>query len=237
MTTRKTFKARVRARMEKTGERYSAALRNLEPRDAPPEAPAPAPSPSAASEASLRPERPGAPPLTSDARVRETTGRGFDEWFALLDAAGADGMTHTQIARWLVAEHGIPGWWAQNVTVGYERARGRRAANQTASGFQVGASKTVGVPLERLYRAFADPDERARWAPAEGELRWTTEQKGARLDWPDGSRVIVSFTSKGADRSVIALVQERLADAEAVERQRAVWRAALATLKRQVEEA
>ena len=29
MTTRKTFKHRVRARMEKTGERYTAARRNV----------------------------------------------------------------------------------------------------------------------------------------------------------------------------------------------------------------
>jgi hypothetical protein len=40
---------------------------------------------------------------------------------------------HTEIARWLVAEHRIGGWWAQSVTVAYERARGVRAKHERAA--------------------------------------------------------------------------------------------------------
>ena len=39
------------------------------------------------------------------------------EWFALLDAWGATGHSHTEIARWLHETHGVPGWWSQNITV------------------------------------------------------------------------------------------------------------------------
>ena len=54
------------------------------------------------------------------------TGRSHAEWFALLDAWGATEHTHTEIARWLSETQGIPGWWTQNITVNYERARGMR---------------------------------------------------------------------------------------------------------------
>ena len=38
----------------------------------------------------------------------------------------------------------------------YERARGLRAPGEHADGFAVTASKTVGVPVERLFDAFVD---------------------------------------------------------------------------------
>ena len=109
MTTHKTLKRRVRARMAKTGERYAAARRNVL---AAPEVP------------SAEPPAPSAPPPVSDDAVRSATGKGWDEWFAILDAAGAVAWKHPDIARWVAGEFGISGWWAQSVTVGFERARG-----------------------------------------------------------------------------------------------------------------
>lgn len=44
----------------------------------------------------------------------------------MLDAAGARDWPHKQIAEHLVAAHGVDGWWAQSITVGYEQATGRR---------------------------------------------------------------------------------------------------------------
>ena len=140
MTTHKTLKHRVRARMEKTGERYTAARRNVT-------AAAAAPSPTARREAA-----PSAPPPVSDEAVRKATGRGWDEWFAILDDAGAVGWKHPDIARWVVAEHGISGWWAQSVTVGFERARGLRAEHERPSGFSLSATKTVQRPGRAAVR-------------------------------------------------------------------------------------
>lgn len=39
--------------------------------------------------------------------VRRATGRGRDEWFALLDRWGAVGRPYREIADWLTAKHGI----------------------------------------------------------------------------------------------------------------------------------
>ena len=130
MTTHKTLKRRVRARMEKTGERYTVARRNVLSEPASERG---APEPAAA----------GAPPPVSDDAVRKGTGRSWEEWFGILDAAGAVAWKHPDIARWLAAEFAISGWWAQGVTVGFERARGLRARHERPSGFSLSVTKTV----------------------------------------------------------------------------------------------
>jgi uncharacterized protein YndB with AHSA1/START domain len=173
----------------------------------------------------------------SDEVIRRRTGRGWEEWFDLLDDWGAIARPHGEIARWLASEHGIDGWSSQSVTVSYERARGRRAVGERADGFVVGASKTVAVPVERLFDAFVDPSLRERWLP-EGGLRERTasKPKTARFDWGDGdTRVIVGFTAKGESKSTVALEHERLADAQEAERMKAFWRDRVATLKEVLE--
>jgi hypothetical protein len=218
MTRQRSFKRLVRARMEKTGERYAAARAAL----------------LAAEEPKVR----EGPALTvSDEVIRRRTGRGWEEWFDLLDDWAAIARPHGEIARWLASEHGIDGWSSQSVTVSYERARGRRAVGERADGFVVGASKTVAVPVERLFDAFVDPSLRERWLP-EGGLRERTasKPKTARFDWGDGdTRVIVGFTAKGESKSTVALEHERLADAQEAERMKAFWRDRVATLKEVLE--
>jgi uncharacterized protein DUF4287 len=58
--------------------------------------------------------------------VQRSTGRGRGEWFALLDAWGASGRRYREIADWLMGEHDLSRWWAQNLIVEYEQARGLR---------------------------------------------------------------------------------------------------------------
>src|SRR5918996_3431446 len=101
---------------------------------------------------------------SSETGVRRATGRDRDEWFALLDAWGAAGRPFREIADWLTGEHDLSGWWAQKLIVEYEQARGLRPAGLRPGGtFSVTASKTVGVPVERLFEAFADARLRRSW--------------------------------------------------------------------------
>ncbi|MDQ3937938.1 MAG: DUF4287 domain-containing protein [Chloroflexota bacterium] len=222
MTRHKTFKRDVRTRMEKTGERYTAARRQLIQRAD--QAPTPEPLTSPATDPEL---------LTSEEAMRGATGRGWDEWFAILDAWRATERNHTEIARWLVDEHGVGGWWAQSVTVGYERARGIRQKHQTSAGFAVSVNKTIGASAERLAEAFTDPGVRQRWLPGT-DLRERTSRPGksARFDWADdGSRVVVDFVAKGEHRAQAAVQHEKLPDAPAAERTKVFWRERLSVLK------
>jgi hypothetical protein len=222
MTRQKSFKRLVRARMEKTGESYTAARAQLLVADA--EEPA-------AGERS--------PLATSDAEIRRRTGRGWEEWFDLLDDWGAPERTHRESARWVAELQGVDplAWNAQAVVHSYELARGLRVLGEHADGFTITASKTVAVPVERLFAAFVDESLRARWLP-DGALRprTVTEPRSARFDWGDGgTRVIVAFAAKGEAKSTAALQHVRLADAEEAERMKAFWRQRVATLKEVLE--
>lgn len=182
---------------------------------------------------------PSAPePRTSGEAVRRATSRNRHEWFGLLDAWGAGDREHRDIAAWLMDEHGIDNWWAQTLTVDYEQARGLRPQGGSRDGtFTVNASKTVAVPVERLFAAFVDAKLRKRWLPG-AVMRERTSQPGrtSRFDWEDGAtRVYVDFTAKGTAKSQVALAHERLADAKTAERTKAYWREQLATLKEKLE--
>jgi hypothetical protein len=209
MTTQQSFKRRVRARMEKTGESYTAARAQLLP--------------------------PEYVPRIADEKVQAATGRVWRDWFDRLDEWGAIDREHKEIAAWIGAEHGVSGWWAQNVTVEYEKARGLRPVGGDRDGtHNAGASKTVAVPVERLYDAFMDLEQ---WAPG-APLRERTAKpsRTARYDWGDGStRVIAGFDAKGDAKSTVTISHERLPDAESAEQMKTYWRERLAVLKSQLE--
>jgi Domain of unknown function (DUF4287) len=215
MTTQQSFKRRIRARMDKTGESYTAARAQLLP----------------------DPE-PEYEPRMSDEKVQAATGRVWRDWFERLDEWGAIEREHKDIATWLNAEHGVAGWWAQTVTVEYERARGLRPFRGDRDGtHNVSASKTVDVPAERLFEAWSDPELRARWL-GDHELheRTSTPPKTARYDWMDGStRVIVGFEAIAESKSRVAVSHERLPDEDEAARLKALWRERLAALKAQLE--
>ncbi|MEH1102746.1 hypothetical protein [Micromonospora sp. CPCC 205561] len=233
MTRHKSFKTRVRARMVKTGESYTAARRHLAARPAevgPAAAPPGAPTPAAGTA--------GQTGRISDALLRERTGRGWDGWFGLLDAWGATGRTHTEIARWLVAAHELPGWWAQTLTVGYEQTRGLRAPGQRRGGdFSAAGSRTVHVPVQRLFDAFADETLRRRWLPdAMVRVRTATAARTFRADWADGpTRLVVGFQGLGAAKSRVSVQHEKLTGPEQAARLKAYWRDRLAALKELLE--
>ena len=216
MTAQRSFKRLVRTRMDKTGESYTAARAQL-----------------------LAAEEPKARLATSDEKIRERTGRSWEEWFDLLDDWGAMERTHREIARWIAEQQDIHplAWNAQAVADSYERARGLRVVGEHPDGFTITASKTVAVPVEQLYEAFADPSLRERWLP-DGELRERTalKPKSVRFDWGAGdTRVHVTFASKGEAKSLAALEHIRLADAAEAERMKAYWRERVAGLKEVLE--
>jgi uncharacterized protein YndB with AHSA1/START domain len=174
----------------------------------------------------------------SDAAVRAKTGKGWREWFALLDAAGAAEMGHTAIAAHLYDTLGCPSWWSQMVAVGYEQARGLRQQNQACDGvFQVSVSKTVGVPLELLYAAWSDAKSRRRWLTENDfTMRKAIANKSLRITWVDGkTSVEINFYAKGADKSQVTIQHRKLPGAKAVPTTKAYWVDALARLKQYLE--
>ncbi len=78
---------------------------------------------------------PATDPGVDEQVVRERTGRGWEQWCALID-----------------------GWWAQQLTVGRERLTDRRLANELADGtFTTSHSATVAVDAEVLRPPCSTP--------------------------------------------------------------------------------
>jgi hypothetical protein len=219
MTKEKAFKRRVRDRMSKTGESYATARTQVaHKRDRVRVATDRLASPA---------DRP------SDDKVREATGRTWAGWFSVLDRWGGRDRTHRETVAYLVQEHQVPGWWAQSITVWYQRNRGLRLKYQQAHGFTISASKTIAVPLDDLFAAFVSARARRKWL-ADGTMRLRTSQPGrtARFDWGDGAtRVVVSFEEKGPAKATVALAHERLPDPDEAEAAKAAWRQRLTDLK------
>ena len=216
MTTDKARKRAVRSRMQKTGERYAAARRHVV---------------HAGDQTALPPLPPRvADPGVSEAAITKGTGQGWDHWFRVLDDWGATSRNHTEIARYVNGEHGVDGWWAQSVTVGYERARGMRARNERPEGFEVSVSKTLPIPAMDAWRAFVEPSRRARWLDLALRMRTGTRTMGrsARFDVPaEGTRVNVYLTPKGDDRTTVTVTHVKLDGADDVAAHRTAWKGRL----------
>jgi len=176
-----------------------------------------------------RPIPPGYLELTgmSDEAVAAKTGRDWPEWVRFLDAKRAHELPHAEIAKLVLAETGL-GWWSQSVAVGYERIRGLRAVGQQRSGeFEANRSKTLPVPVERLYQAFADDEERARWLGADVTVTKATPHRSVRMRLADGTPVEAYLTAKGPDKSSVSVQQRRLPTKEAADAAKEAWGARL----------
>jgi hypothetical protein len=202
--------------MEKTGESYTAARLHVVRSRAPEE-----PKPDYATLAGM-----------SDDSVQKATGCTWERWVATLDRIGAASMKHGEIAKLVHEKFNAPPWWAQTVTVGYERIRGLRAIGQRRDGsYEANKSKTIAVPLAKLYEAFSNARVRSRWLEAvKVKVSSATPEKYLHFAWNDGSRVSVGFYAKGVGKSQVAVQHTKLSSRAEADRMKAYWTERLAKL-------
>jgi uncharacterized protein YndB with AHSA1/START domain len=175
---------------------------------------------------------PTATPI-SDKAIQTKTGKTWDEWFKLLDEAGAEKMSHKDIVAHLADAHQVGDWWQQMITVGYEQARGLREKHERPEGFQISVSKTIMAPAVALFAAWADETKRSRWLPEAGfSIRKATQAKSMRITWIDGdTRVEMNLYPKGGNKCQITVQHSKLKDAEDASEKKAFWNSALEKLK------
>jgi hypothetical protein len=177
-----------------------------------------------------------ADPGASDEAVRKATGKGWDQWCKVLDAAGAATSSHKDIAI-KVHDLGAGDWWSQMVAVGYEKLRGVRVVGQDCDGnWRTSGSKTFEVPVATLFKAFADPRTRARWLGEKIVVRKMTAPKSLRITWSDGKTDLdVNLVAKGPGRSLAAVEHRKLSGAADVAAKKAYWAEKLGRLKALIE--
>ena len=207
MPKQKDLKRLVRARMQKTGESYTSARTQVLKKNSPP------------------PARFAELAGMSDEAVRTKTGHTWKQWVQKLDAAKASDLSHREIAKHVHDNYEVSGWWAQMLTVGYERIRGLREIGQRCDGsFNANKSKTFAVPISKLYRGFSVKRTRDRWLPdVKLKIRTSTVNKSMRMSWPDGTSVHAYFSAKGARKSQVAIQHVGLAGKADVAKRKEFW--------------
>ncbi|MCO4771431.1 MAG: hypothetical protein KDA24_15465 [Deltaproteobacteria bacterium] len=207
----KDLKRIIRARMDKTGESYTAARAQILDREDLP----------------LPPDYAAIAGQT-DGKVRERTGKTWPEWSKVLDDLGASEMGHSEIAKWVHTQID-DAWWAQTVTVGYERLRGRREVGQTCEGdFQASRSKTVRAPRGEVFATLLGLAGEDGWALGLS-LHGHTEPKSVRFRGPDGSHATLWLADKG-DRCTVSVSHTKLRTRVAVDDAKTVWAERLGAL-------
>lgn len=245
MPKHKDVKRLTRARMEKTGESYTAARAQLLAKKARTQAEPPPAAPTAAAPAAPRPEPKAARAVTkarattaaskkpdyaalagmSDEAVKAKTGCTWERWVSALDYRGAASWSHRDIAAYVNEKFGVPGWWSQTVAVGYERIKGLREIGQRRGGsYEAGKSRTFAVPIATLFRAFSDRRTRERWLSGiDLTVRKATPERSMRITWEDGSSVELWFTPKGDAKSQVAVQHTKLASKADAAARKAFW--------------
>jgi hypothetical protein len=207
MTKQESFKGRIRERMAKTGERYAAARRALV---------SAVPPSSKRVWVSL--------PETSDEAIRVGTGRGWDEWCDLIDTWPGRSDGHAAIARFVQETCEISGWWAQGVTVGYERITGLRLPHQMADGsFTASKSRTIEIDAAGLRALLLSDEGRRELFPDEAtELRSRSTAKSLRITIGPGSALFTFDPAKNG-QTTLTVTHEKLPSYDAVEEWRFYW--------------
>jgi hypothetical protein len=163
----------------------------------------------------------------------------------VLDRFGAVEKGHTAAARHLYEAHQVDGWYAQGITVAYERARGVRALNQRCDGeYEVSVSKVVAADTADVIKAFTETRRRRRWtqgvearlvsalsaaldrAASKGFVVRADGQARYRYKWGDTTVQMYLLPKPGGKVSVV-VTNTKLSGAAMVEERREQWRAAL----------
>jgi hypothetical protein len=247
MTRARALKQAIRTRAARTGERYTTARRHVlqaletETPVPPPRTPVPAPAAAPPAAATRR-----ASPV-SESKMIERTGHGLEHWFEVLDRFGAVTKGHTATARHLHDAHGVDGWYAQSITVAYERGRGVRTANQRCDGaFEVSVSRMMAVDVPSIVRLLTTARRRARLTSSDPDLvpalaaaLAAPASKGFVVR-PDGmgrfrykwGKTTVQFylIPKAPGKTSVVVTNMKLASGEMVEQRRTAWRDMLKSL-------
>lgn len=171
-----------------------------------------------------------AAPDLDDATVIAQTGRSWDDWTDLILEGPGAGAGHTAVATWLQEQHGVDAWWAQGLTVGFERILGLRLPGQMPDGtFTVSRSRTVDVDPAHLRGVWEE--QAARDALLDGLSTGRLSRPGVKVpkfsltrgDEDLGALSLSVTAVKG--RSKVVLTHDKLPDPDSAEQWKAHWTA------------
>lgn len=183
--------------------------------------------------------------VSSD-KVKEKTGLSMPEWFDLLDKWGARDRSHKEIAKHLSESHGVDGWYAQSITVDYERARGLRGVGQACDGdWKFSYTRVIKASPAEIWQVIRPLFE----AGGSGDMSLGAEQVEVKKDespnrflgWGDFDgmerlRVDVTIADKGDSKSALTVDIQKVPTKEEQDRLKKVWQERLIWIKARCED-
>jgi hypothetical protein len=172
-----------------------------------------------------------ADPDISDEPLCVATGRAWETWCELIDTWPGRHEGHAAIAAYLSATHAVDPWWAQAITVGYERITGLRLPYQQADGsFTVSKSPTVNVDAAELRERLLSDAGRAELLPGlKTILRSRSSAKVLRLEMDLGI-ALLTIEPKPGGKTKVTVEHQQLPTPAAVDQWREHWTEWLAAL-------
>lgn len=190
----------------------------------------------------------------SNEAVLKATKKTWDEWGKLLDESGGKKLNHRELVQ-IVTDTGLVSpWWAQMVTVGYEKSRGLRVLGQTAdAGYQIGVQKTINLPADILWKEMLLGSLLPIWlndssnfkpevgykfiaGSISGEVRTLDERKKIRMRYQDAKNqkpttLQLYFMPSGQDKTSLRFHQEKLASQKERQRMKEYWQEVCAKIE------
>ena len=180
---------------------------------------------------------------SSEQHLRKETGKGWGDWFRLLDEAAAQGIQLSEMERHLREEQALSSSWAQQVTAAYERFdQGKGIAPApVGQAFSVRMQRTIETDPDAARTAFMDPVELSKWHTQPDDLVLKSEEPNqlfytSTQYTPTAiSTLQVDFFPKEAGRVVVTIKHRQLTSELERERCKADWTWNLDSLKAYLE--
>lgn len=170
------------------------------------------------------------PKPRSGESILKATGKPWKHWLGVLQKMDAGKMPHKDIALALHQKHNISGWWAQMLTVEFERAAGKRQVGQTCYGdFQVTVTKTVSGSLDqalKVWRKMAAGHTGFNGVSFEDKPSVSKSEKWRywRVPLSDGSRVAAVIGIRAPGKTTIAINHEKIQTKDSADAWRTFWK-------------
>ena len=194
--------------------------------------------------------------VVSDENVKRDTGRGFVEWWKVLDSFGGPAKGRREIGGYLLGELKVDAWWSATLQVEYERHKGVVEKDGRGKGYTICATKSVKAAPEKCFESWATGEALDAWlGPKNGldlkpggslsngdgnaaDVRGVTPGKTIRLIWKDasapGTPVEIKF-QPAPGKTTVMVTHDRLQTREEADGLRAAWGEALDRMKKLVE--
>jgi uncharacterized protein YndB with AHSA1/START domain len=157
-------------------------------------------------------------PVTEEV-CKAATGKTIQEWFGVIDELGGPKVGRRAVIDKLYGEFKVDMWWITTLNHLYEAKNGVVEKDGRGKGFNICVTKTLPVPLEKVYEAWTQPELLSLWfgddtkvdvtdggtySNADGDtgtFKRVRTKKDLRFTWENPahqpSMVDVVFTDKG----------------------------------------